>query len=57
MMDANKMPMERRVINLARKAVDFLGRPIKIAKTLRKGDYGIDHQQLIKEGVEFTVLN
>jgi len=57
MLDANKMPMERRVINLARKAVDFLGRPIKIAKTLRKGDYGIDHQQLMKQGVEFTVLN
>lgn len=57
MLDANKMPMERRIINLARKAVDFLGRPIKIAKTLRKGDYGIDHQQLIEEGVQFTVLN
>ena len=57
MLDANKMPMERRIVNLARRAVDFLGRPIKITKTLRKGDYGIDQQQLIQEGVQFTVLN
>ena len=57
MLDANKIPMERRVVNLARRAVDFLGRPIKITKTLRKGDYGIDQQQLIQEGVQFTVLN
>lgn len=57
MLDAHKMPMERRIVNLARRAVDFLGRPIKITKTLRKGDYGIDQQQLIQEGVQFTVLN
>ncbi len=57
MLDADKMPMDRRVVNLARRAVDFLGRPIKITKTLRKGDYGIDQQQLIREGIEFTVLN
>ncbi|MEL0036864.1 MAG: hypothetical protein VW882_10765, partial [Gammaproteobacteria bacterium] len=57
MLDSSKMPIERRIINLARDSVDFLGRPIKIAKTLRKGDYGIDQQQLTREGVEFTVLN
>ena len=57
MLDNNKMPMKREVINLARNAVDFLGRPVKIAKTLRKGDYGIDQQQLINEGIQFTVLN
>ena len=51
------MPMDRKIVNLARKAVDSLGRPIKIAKTLRKGDYGIDQQKLLEEGVEFTVLN
>jgi len=57
MLDSNKMPIERKIVNLARKAVDSLGRPIKIAKTLRKGDYGIDQQKLLEEGVEFTVLN
>ena len=57
MLDSNKMPIERKIINLARNAVDSLGRPIKISKTLRKGDYGIDQQQLVREGVEFTVLN
>ena len=57
MLDSNKMPMDRKIVNLARKAVDSLGRPIKIAKTLRKGDYGIDQQKLLEEGVEFTVLN
>jgi HD-GYP domain-containing protein (c-di-GMP phosphodiesterase class II) len=57
MLDSNKMPAKREVLNLARNVVDSLGRPIKIIKTLRKGDYGIDQQQLIQEGVQFTVLN
>ena len=57
MLDKNKMAIERKIINLARSNVDQLGRAIKIARTLRKGDYGIDQQQLVAEGVEFTVLN
>ncbi len=57
MLDQQKMAMERTIINLARSNVDKLGRPLKIAKTLRKGDYGIDQQKLIAEGIEFTVLN
>jgi len=57
MLDQNKIAMDRSILNLARNNVDALGRPIKIAKTLRKGDYGIDQQQLVEEGVEFTVLN
>ena len=57
MMDKNKMAIERKIINLARDNVDQLGRTVKIARTLRKGDYGIDQQQLVTEGVEFTVLN
>jgi len=57
MLDHNKMPIERSIMNLARKSVDALGRPIKIARTLRKGDYGINQQELVAEGIEFTVLN
>ncbi len=57
MLDRNKLPVDRDIINLARKSVDPLGRPIKILRTLRKGDYGIDQQQLVAEGIEFTVLN
>lgn len=56
MLDNNKMPCERKIMNLARNPKDALGRAVKIAKTLRKGDYGIDQQQLIQEGVEFTVV-
>jgi len=51
------MPIERSIMNLARTSVDALGRPIKIARTLRKGDYGINQQELVAEGIEFTVLN
>ena len=57
MLDSNKMANERKIVNLARSATDALGRPIKIARTLRKGDYGIDQKQLVREGVEFTVVN
>jgi len=57
MLDSNKRVKQRSIINLARTNVDQLGRPLKIAKTLRKGDYGIDQEQLIAEGVEFTVIN
>ncbi|MCP4413650.1 MAG: HD-GYP domain-containing protein [Gammaproteobacteria bacterium] len=57
MLDDNKMPIERKVLNLARNSVDALGRPIKIARTLLKGDYGIDQQELVAEGIEFTVVN
>ncbi len=57
MLDQNKLAMERSILNLSRNNVDALGRAIKIARTLRKGDYGIDQQQLVAEGVEFTVLN
>ncbi|MFT5451149.1 MAG: HD-GYP domain-containing protein (c-di-GMP phosphodiesterase class II) [Enterobacterales bacterium] len=57
MLDQNKAVSKREILNLARSNVDLLGRPIKIARTLRKGDYGIDLEQLIREGVEFTVLN
>lgn len=57
MLDQNKLAIERTILNLARNNVDALGRLIKISKTLRKGDYGIDQQKLISEGVEFTVLN
>jgi len=57
MLDHNKLPIERSIINLARNSVDALGRPIKIGRTLRKGDYGINQQELVAEGIEFTVLN
>ena len=57
MLDQNKLAAKRSILNLARNNVDALGRVIKIARTLRKGDYGIDQQQLIAEGVKFTVLN
>jgi len=57
MLDHNKLPVDRSIINLARSSIDALGRPIKITRTLRKGDYGIDQQQLVDEGIEFTVLN
>lgn len=57
MLDQNKVAISRQIINLARSSVDPLGRPIKIARTLKKGDYGIDRDKLIAEGVEFTVLN
>lgn len=57
MLDKNKLAGKREILNLARSNVDALGRPIKIKRTLRKGDYGIDQEQLMREGVEFTVLN
>lgn len=57
MLDQNKVVSKREILNLARTNVDLLGRPIKITRTLRKGDYGIDLDQLVREGVEFTVLN
>jgi len=57
MLDQNKLATERSILNLAKNSVDGLGRPIKIIRTLRKGDYGIDQHQLVTEGVEFTVLN
>jgi HD-GYP domain-containing protein (c-di-GMP phosphodiesterase class II) len=57
MLDENKVIAKREVLNLARSNVDKLGRPIKISRTLKKGDYGIDQDQLVREGIEFTVLN
>ncbi|MCP3673039.1 MAG: HD-GYP domain-containing protein [Gammaproteobacteria bacterium] len=57
MLDHNKIALERSILNLAENNVDALGRTVKIARTLRKGDYGIDQEQLRAEGIEFTVLN
>lgn len=57
MLDQNKLATERSFLNLARNNVDALGRAVKITRTLRKGDYGINQKQLITEGIEFTVLN
>lgn len=56
-LDENKQPQEYEISNLASDPVDALGRPVKILKTLRKGDYGIDQDKFVAAGIEFTVLN